>query len=205
MSRCFPVEGKPIGRALYEMHTERSRRYTINIDKSSDSQLVSKVKLLIKDMIAYKPAVRISMNEAVELLTSFRDSVANQVDSVAKKVDPVVKKVLLEMQCRSVWVRVGSAWEKQPNLPEEHPPLYICYCGVSDGIVAIGGGSGDSTVGSMCHYFSVITHSWRRLPDMPTPRGGASAAVVGHMLLVFGGKDKPLNYLAVCERFHMTD
>ena len=34
----------------------------------------------------------------------------------------------------------------------------------------------------------------------------ASAVVVGHMLLVFGGKGPTLHSkLAVCERFHMTD
>ena len=86
------MDGKPIGRALYEMHTGRSRHCRINIDKSSDSQFVSKVKKIIKDMIAYKPEDRISMNEVVELLSLLRDSVTGKVDSVAGEVHSVAKE-----------------------------------------------------------------------------------------------------------------
>ena len=203
----FPVEGKPIGRALYEMHTGRSRLFAfnfgksrqdkINIDKSSDCELVSEVKKIIKKMIVYKPKDRISMSEVVALLTVLRDSLSD-------KINPAAKEVLVAVNEGSVWVRVGSEWEKQPSLPKEHPGYYICYYGVSDGIVAIGGWDGNP-VSSMCHHFSVITLTWRRLPDMPTARCAASAFVVRHMLLVLGGRDKHYNNLAVCERLHMTD
>ena len=164
----------------------RSRQYTVNIDKPSDCELASHVKKVIKEMIKYNPADRISMNEVV-----------------ARLQDVLAREVLLAVKDSSVWVRVHSIWEEKPSLPEEHLEN-ICYCGVSDGIVAIGGCS-TCTVSSVCHHFSVITHSWRRLPDMPTARYFASAAVVGHKLLVFGGRDKHYNKLDVCESFHLKN
>ena len=188
----FPVEGTPIGRALYEMNTGSGRHFTINIDKPSDTDLVSRVKDIIKKMIVYKPADRISMNEVVARLSEIKDSL--QPDNV-----------LLAVKERSVWVRVGSVWEKQPDvLPEEHPVFDISFCTVPDGIVAIGGWF-MTNVSSMCHHFSVHTRSWKRLPDMPTARGDVSAVLLGNVLMVLGGEDKHDNDLAVCEKFHMTD
>ena len=188
----FPVEGQPVGRALYEMHTGRGRHFTINIDKSSDTDLVSRVKDIIKKMIVYQPAARISMNEVVARLSEIRDSLPSD-------------EVLLAVRERSVWVRVGSGWEKQADLlPEEHHRISICLCTLPDGICAVGGGSADN-VSSMCHHFSVHTRRWRRLPDMPTARGDVSAIVLGHVLVVLGGWDKHYHELAVCEKFHMAD
>ena len=203
----FTEAGKPIGRVLYEMNTARSRRfpinigrsrrYTINIDKPSDSKLVSEVKKIIKEMIVYKPDGRISMKEVVKLLTLLRDSISDEVDSVSNDV-------LLAVNARSVWVRVASGWEMQYDMPEEQPVEGTCFCGVPDGIVVIGGGDA-RTVSSVCHHFSVITHKWKRLPDMPTARCVASAVVVRHMLMVLGGRDKRTRSLAACEGFHLTD
>ena len=188
----FPVEGKPIGRALYEMHTGSGRHFTINIDKPSDTDLVSRVKDIIKKMIVYKPADRISMNEVVARLSEIKDSL--QPD-----------KVFLAVKERSVWVRVGSVWEQQPDqLPVEHPDDYISFCAVPDGIVVIAGGF-MTNVSSMCHHFSVHTRRWSRLPDMPTARCAVSAVLLGNVLMVLGGFDKHDNELAVCEKFHMTD
>ena len=188
----FPVEGKPIGRALYEMHTGSGRHFTINIDKPSDTDLVSRVKDIIKKMIVYKPADRISMNEVVARLSEIKDSL--QPD-----------KVLLAVKERSVWVRVGSVWEKQPDvLPNEHPVSAISFCAVPDGIVAIGRGL-PGNISVMFHHFSVHTRRWRRLPDMPTARCNVSAVLLGNALMVLGGCDKHYNNLAVCEKFHMTD
>ena len=188
----FPVEGKPIGRALYEMHTGSGRHFTINIDKPSDTDLVSRVKDIIKKMIVYKPADRISMNEVVARLSEIRDSLPSD-------------EVLLAVKGRSMWVRVGSVWEKQPDvLPEEHPDYCISFCAVPAGIVAIGGGA-MANVSSMCHHFSVHTRRWSRLPDMPTARCNVSAVLLGNVLMVLGGLDKHYNELAVCEKFHMTD
>ena len=114
-------------------------------------------------------------------------------------------ELLLAMQERSVWVRVGSVWEQQSEiLPKEHPENRICVCALSDGVAVVGGGWGDK-VSSMCHHFSVRTRRWRRLPDMPTARCGVSAAMLRNELLVFGGRDKHNQNLAVCEKFDMTD
>ena len=198
----FPVKEKPIGRALFDMHSarsrgfpfniRRSRKITVNIHKSSDTDLVSRVKDIIKKMIVYQPADRISMNEVVARLSEIRDALSPD-------------EVLLAVHARSVWVRVGSVWEEQPDpLPEEHPSYSICFCILLDGIIAVGGGWAD-TVSSMCHHFSVHTRRWRRLSDMPTARGGVSAEVLGNVLMVFGGWGKHFKNLAVCEKLHMTD
>ena len=198
----FPVDEKPIGQALFDMHSARprgfpfnigrSRKITVNIDKPSDSDLVSRVKDIIKKMIVYKPADRISMDEVVARLSEIRDSLPSD-------------EVLLAVEKRSVWVRVGSVWEKQPErLPEEHPVFDISFCAVPDGIAAIGGGGFDN-VSSMFHHFSVHTRRWSRLPDMPTARCNVSAVLLGNVLMVLGGWDKHYNNLAACEKFHMTD
>ena len=198
----FSVDEKPIGRALFDMHSARSRGFpfnigrsrkiTVNIDKPSDTNLVSRVKDIIKKMIVYNPADRISMNEVVARLSEIKDSL--QPD-----------EVLLAVKERSVWVRVVSVWEEQPDvLPEEHPVYCISFCAVPDGIVAIGGWL-MANVSSMCHHFSVHTRRWRRLPDMPTARHGVSAVLLGNVLIVLGGCDKHYTDLAACEKFHMTD
>ena len=197
----FPVDEKPIGRALFDMHSARSRGFpfnigrsrkiTVNIDKPFDTDLVSRVKDIIKKMIVYKPAERISMNEVVARLSEIRDSPSDEV--------------LLAVKRRSVWVRMGSVWEKQPDvLPEEHPDWFMSFCAVPDGIVAIGGGL-MANVSSMCHHFSVHTRRWSRLPDMPTARCDVSVVMLGNVLMVLGGCDKHHNDLAVCEKFHMTE
>ena len=56
------------------MHTGRGRHFIINIDKASDTDLVSRVKDIIKKMIVYQPADRISMNDVVARLSEIRDS-----------------------------------------------------------------------------------------------------------------------------------
>ena len=196
----FPVDEKPIGRALFDMHSVQSRGFpfnigrprkiTVNIEKSSDTNLVSRVKDIIKNMIVYKPADRISMNEVVARLSEIRDSLPSD-------------EVLLAVQTRSVWVRVGSVWEKQAELlPEEHPTLNRSFCTLPDGICAVGGWSAGNVI-SECHHFSVHTRSWRILPDMPTARRFVSAIVLGHVLVVLGGWDKHAIDLSVCEKFHM--
>ena len=197
----FPVEEKPIGRALFDMHSARSRGFPFNIgrsrkisvdiDKPSDGDNVRKVKDIIKKMIVYKPADRISMTEVVMKLSEIRDFLESS-------------EVLLAVKERSVWVRVGSEWEKQPDvLPEEHPATSICFCALSDGVVALGGRG--HNVSSMCHHFSMHTCSWTRLPDMPTARCDVSALVLGNVLIVLGGWDNYCSDLPVCEKFHMTD
>ena len=198
----FPVDEKPIGQALFDMHSARprgfpfnigrSRKITVNIDKPSDTDVVSRVKDIIKKMIVYKPADRISMNKVVARLSEIRDYFQQD-------------EVLVAVREKSVWVRVGSVWEQQPKLlPKEHPVSYISFCAVPDGNVAIGGGWGND-VSSMCHPFSVHTRRWRRLPNMPTARCGVSAVMLRNVLIVLGGGDKHVNDLAVCEKFHMTD
>ena len=191
MVLLFPVDGKPIGQALYEMQPESRRHFTIDIDKSSDTDIVSRVKDIIKKMIVYEPADRLSMNKVVSRLSEIRDSL--QPD-----------EVLLASKERSVWVRVGSEWEKQADLSKSHPDENICFCALPDGVVAVGGGYEDN-VSSMCHHFSVYTRSWRRLPDMPTVRRDASAVMPEDVLMVLGGCDKDNQKLAVCEKFHMAD
>ena len=132
------------------------------------------------------------MNEVVARLSEIRDSLPPD-------------EILLAVDERSVWVRVGSVWEKQADrLPEEHPDYHICLCTLPDGIVAVGGGWRDN-MSSMYHHFSVHTRTWKRLPDMPTARCFASAVVLGNVLMVLGGWDKHYHELAVCEKFHMTD
>ena len=192
MVLLFPVEGQPVGRALYEMHTGRVRHITINIDKSSDTDLVSRVKDIIKKMIVYQPAARISMNEVVARLSEIRDSLPPD-------------EILLAVKESSVWVRVGSVWEKQADLlPEELSPFHVCFCTLPDGICALGGWWAGN-VSSECYHFSVHTRTWKRLPDMPTAWGYVSAVVLEHVLMVLGGVDKHFHNLAVCEKFHMAD
>lgn len=195
----FPEEDKPIGRALFDMHGGRSKRFsvtfmnigirskhfTINIDKPSDSDFASKVKDVIKKMIVYKPADRISMNEVVSRLSVIKDC---------------LNESLWAMNEKSMWVRVGSAWKQLHDVPEVK--LDMCFCGVSDGFIAVGG-EWLGIRSSMCHHFSVQTCSWKRLPDMPTPRKGVAALAVGQTLMVLGGWDK--NDLPVCERLLIAD
>ena len=132
------MEGTPIGQALYEMNTGSGRHFTINIDKLSDTDLASRVKDIIKKMIVYKPADRISMNEVVARLSEIRDSLPSD-DRLSEIRDSLPSdEVLLAVDVRSVWVRVGTVREKQADrLPAEHPDYCISFCAVPDGIVAI--------------------------------------------------------------------
>ena len=199
----FPVDEKPIGQAMFEMNSKKSKRFpfnirrpkhfTINIDKSSDSDLVSKVKNIIKKMIVYKPSDRVGMKEVVEGLAVLRDSTSSEI--------------LVAVEERSLWVRVDSTWEQQADAPKEHPPFAICFCGVSDGLVALGGCTDvfGGSVSSMCHHFSVKNSSWKRLPDMPTIRYYASAIMLKHVLMVLGGWDRNGHDLAVCENLQMRE
>ena len=198
----FSVEEKPIGQALFDMHSarsrgfpfniRRSRRITVNIDKPSDSDLVSRVKDIIKKMIAYQPADRISIREVIMRLSDMRDYLLSG-------------NILLAMKERSVWAKVGSEWKHQRDLlPERHHPNFICFCTLPDGIVAVGGEWRDN-VSPMCHHFSVYTFSWRRLPNMPTARCSVSAVMLGNVLMVLGGWDERKYKLDICEKFHMVD
>ena len=103
---------------------------------------------------------------------------------------------LLAMQ-KSVLLENKSGWEHLSDMPTAHPYEQICFCTLSDGILAIGGISRDNIPSRLVHHFSLHTRNWLRLKNMPAARSGTSAAVLPHdVVLVVGGS-------LSCEKFYV--
>jgi len=88
---------------------------------------------------------------------------------------------------RNVDVFDGKEWLESAALPAPRDHL----AGASDGrfIYAVGGRtlSSDKNLGAFERYDPAVGR-WTKLPDLPTPRGGLGAAVVGGRLLTVGGE-----------------
>src|SRR5439155_8611552 len=81
----------------------------------------------------------------------------------------------------------GTAWIDAAAIPTPRDHL----AAASDGraVYAVGGRlrSADKNLGSL-ERFDPATGEWQNLPDMPTPRGGLGAAIVGGNLITMGGE-----------------
>ncbi|MDY7021336.1 MAG: kelch repeat-containing protein, partial [Cyanobacteriota bacterium] len=80
-----------------------------------------------------------------------------------------------------------DVWMTAPDLPGSavENPAVVSY----EGQIYVFGGSENpfSDTVSNAAVFDPVTSSWSTLPDMPTPRGGATAQVIGDEIYVMGG------------------
>ena len=78
-----------------------------------------------------------------------------------------------------VWVQEGSQWVKQYDLPEDFTGDGICFCAITDGLIAMGGKEHfGKHIRSMCYHCSMSQKRWKKLPDMITPKQNAKAVEI---------------------------
>ena len=201
------VKGECLGRVMYQ---NRSTGYMVQIHKETDSSFLRAVKNIIHPMIALHQSDRPSIDEVVDKLSHLMDSPLNEVvDKLSQLMDSPPDRILMVESCfyRSVWIREDDEWQKISGVPKECSPYYTCYCRVSDGIVAMGGGLFKGPSSAQCHHFSISTKVWRRMQDLQTGRYCAAAVVLEGEVYVFGGQsiDDDGNYraIAVCEKLNI--
>ena len=67
----------------------------------------------------------------------------------------------------------------------------MCFCVISNTLLVFGGRNSDMCPSSQCHALSLTTLKWSKMPDLPTARSSASAAVLGtDKVIVLGGVEK---------------
>ena len=89
-----------------------------------------------------------------------------------------------------------TQWEKLSNVPDDCAGIDVCVCGVSDGIIMLGGHTFKEGVKSCCYHFSVVTKQWKRLKDAPMALKYASAVEFDDMrVLVVGGEHCTKTYI----------
>ena len=146
----------------------------------------------------------------IALHQSDRPSIDEVVDKLSQLMDSPPDRILMVQSntYTSVWIRENDEWQKISEVPEECPALHMCYCRVSDGIVAIGGlyfsGLASS---SQCHHFSISTKLWRRMQDLQTARYWAAAVLLEGEVYVFGGESEDDDgeeiAIAACEKLNI--
>ena len=103
---------------------------------------------------------------------------------------------------RSVEVFDGKHWFETVELPTPRDHL----AGASDGhfVYAVGGRelSADKNLGAFERY-DPVAGTWAKLPDLPTPRGGLGATVVGNRLITAGG-ESPTGVFGTVEIFDIN-
>jgi non-specific serine/threonine protein kinase len=96
----------------------------------------------------------------------------------------------------------GTSWTDAAPIPTPRDHL----AAVSDGrmVYAVGGRlrSADKNLGSL-ERFDPATGEWQKLPDMPTPRGGLGAAMVGDTIITMGG-ESAVDVFNTVESFNTT-
>ena len=188
------VKGECLGRVMYQ---NRSTGYVVQIYNETDSPFLRAIKNIIHPMIALHQSDRPSIDEVVDKLSQLMH------------MDSPPDRILMVESCveRAVWIREDDKWQKISGVPEECSVYRMCYCRVSDGIVAIGGlnilGPPSST---QCHHFSISTKLWRRMQDLQTARYDAAAVVLEGEVYVFGGEiddNSEGRAIAACEKLNI--
>ena len=127
----------------------------------------------------------------IALHQSDRPSIDEVVDKLSQLMDSPPDRILMVESYSSVWIREDDKWQKISDVPKEWPGYWMCYCRVSDGIVAMGGrGWFLDPVKAQCHYFSLSTRQWRRMRDLQTARCDAAAVLLEGEVYVFGGRSE---------------
>ena len=186
------VKGECLGRVMYQ---NKSTGYVVQIHKETDSPFLRAIKNIIHPMIALHQSDRPSIDEVVDKLSCLMDSPPD--------------RILMVESCdyKSVWIRENDEWQKISDVPEECSGYFMCYCRVSDGIVAIGGAS--VLIGprsAQCHHFSISSKLWRRMQDLQTGRDYAVAVVLEGEVYVFGGETHDNGEgraIAACEKLNI--
>ena len=122
--------------------------------------------------------------------------VSNVSEREVKGTEETSESVMLAVKGhhgRDVWMRQGKEWKVVSRLPEKCPADYMCFCIVSNTLLVAGGKNANDSSSSQCHALSLITLQWSKMPNLPTARKRASAAVLGNDLVIFmGGWEKGL-------------
>ena len=117
----------------------------------------------------------------------------NTEDNPNTEINPSTQETLLAVEkgdTRVIWLLVDTQWEKLGDVPVECARFGVCICGVSDGIIVLGGWQFEEGVKSCCYHFSVATKQWKRLMDAPMAVKYASAVEFDDMrVLVVGGQN----------------
>ena len=225
------MDGVNLGEMMWKRRRSFFSKFKLDIDNPNDSPLESAIKQIIKKMIQFRPADRINITEVVNELSALRveaptevagnkpgvrmSLVVNELSALREATAALVaannKKLwVMTKSINSQGVLVSSEWEHQSDIATDHDLADICFCTMSDGIVALGGkcySCAEPHSVRNCYHFSLSTRQWRSLPDMPTARFWASAVelAIGDILFLFGGMDESYNVLDVCEKFHVSD
>jgi len=82
---------------------------------------------------------------------------------------------------------VADSWDSVAPLPEKI--THAGHAADDHRVWLVGGFVGDHPGSSTSHVwlYDVATGQWRRLPDLPAPRGGGGAALIGSTLHFVGG------------------
>ena len=176
---CVSVKGECLGRAMYQ---NRSAGYVVQIHNETDSPFLRAIKDIIHPMIALHQSDRPSIDEVVDKLSHLMGSPTDRILMIQSYWE------------RSVWLREDDEWQKISGVPDECPISDICFCRVSDGIVAMGGYHGvDDPASAQCHHFSLSTRQWRRMQNLQTARFRATAVFLECEVCVFGGQSQDDN------------
>lgn len=101
---------------------------------------------------------------------------------------------------------IKSPWVRKADLPAAR--WFLTTTVFNGKIYSMGGmgGKPDSLTGSAAvERYDPPTNTWTKMADMPTPRGGLAAAVVGGKIVAFGGAADPaLPPLATVEAYDPT-
>ena len=113
------------------------------------------------------------------------------------------KNVLVALEIekhKALWIYRNKRWVKQCDVPTDFPEEDMCFCSVTDGIIAIGGDINYHYKSPVCYYYSVSEQCWQKLPNMRTPRARASCAEIKNMVvMVVGGQSSKDGWVKVCE------
>lgn len=100
----------------------------------------------------------------------------------------VVGGVVKDRDSREVWAYdiASGVWHTDlARLPTEREHLTAV---AADGLVIAIGGRKGRQIGAVEAY-DPNTDTWRSLPDLPTPRGGSAAGLIGDVIHVAGGEN----------------
>ncbi len=109
---------------------------------------------------------------------------------------------------RSLYVYdpVAKAWTALADLPAAYPAVESpAVAGYNGKLYVLGGATGFSSGAvAKAALYSVATGTWTMLPDMDSPRGAATAQVVGGALYVAGGFDGAGSSLASVAKLDLS-
>ena len=112
------------------------------------------------------------------------------------------ENVLVALETRklkAMWIYQNKRWVKR-DVPREFPDGRMRFCTVTGGIIGLGGEINYHHKCSMCYYYSFSEQCWQKLPDMRTPRAGASCAEIKNMVvMVVGGRGGKEGDCVTCE------